>query len=484
MDPAAPPQRRRPPASLLERNRERILEAAVDVAAEAGWAGMTITAVARSAGLSPRPVQDRFPDRWALAAGAWLQVLGPALESALGELLAAAGLAPPAALVARSSPTPARATPPYLRERLESALNAAGLLGEARRGVPAAGEDPVHEMGLALRAALDAASRADHLAIREAGPSPEWMTLAYEPFLRPGPLLRSATEFLVVSEFSAILASAVSQWAESCVTAWCTPESATARDPRHARDPRDAARRAYLISTALGMLLAHTRQGVTALDLLGESRLLMTALTTDSQPTVLPGTRAEHLEDFLSFNTGDVVLDALLRATMEEVGRFGYDGATTAGIGRASGYNESSIFTRYGSKVDLFVDATLGQHARNWRANEAFTQAVTEAHGPGIAEAVIIREFQRPELRTYRAISLEQVRMALHDETLRQAQWGELDALVAEAQANDPNWQPAVTPAHLHMSVAIGLGVTVLPILAPDAWKLPYDVVTIPLNEP
>jgi hypothetical protein len=34
------------------------------------------------------------------------------------------------------------------------------------------------------------------------------------------------------------------------------------------------------------------------------------------------------------------------------------------------------------------------------------------------------------------------------------------------------------------MSVAIGLGVTVLPILAPDAWKLPYDVVTIPLNEP
>ena len=95
----------------------------------------------------------------------------------------------------------------------------------------------------------------------------------------------------------------------------------------------------------------------------------------------------------------------------------------------------------------------------------------------------MIREFQRPDLHGYRAISLEQVRMALHDERLREVQWGELELLVAQALAEAPNWAAAGTPAHLHLSVAIGLGVTVLPILAPEAWLLPYDVVTVPLDE-
>lgn len=94
MSSAAPAQRRRSPVSLLERNRERIVGAVVEVLADAGWSGLTFSSVARVAGLSPRPVQDRFPDRWALAVAAWEQVTGPALESALQELLASAGLDP------------------------------------------------------------------------------------------------------------------------------------------------------------------------------------------------------------------------------------------------------------------------------------------------------------------------------------------------------------------------------------------------------
>ena len=66
--------------------------AVVAVLADAGWAGVTVASVARAAGLSPRPVQDRFPDRWAMAVGAWQQQVGPALEGALLELLESAGL--------------------------------------------------------------------------------------------------------------------------------------------------------------------------------------------------------------------------------------------------------------------------------------------------------------------------------------------------------------------------------------------------------
>lgn len=471
---AALSQRRRAPESLLERNRARIVGAVVEVVAESGWSAMTFASVGRAAGLSARPVQDRFPDRWALAAAAWRQCAGPALESALGELLAAAGLmsSEPRHVASGSTETGLG-----LRSRLEQALASVGLMGMVTASETDTDDrtQPVGQLREALLAALDAAGRADYEVVRAEGPSADWLARAYEPFLRPSAELRAAAEILIVSEFNEGLSTVIGEHVGKVVASWCSPSSAGARD---------AARRAYLSSVALGLLLARTRRGVYDLDLRHEAHLQLTALAVDGAPAVLPDTRAGHLDRFLAFDTGDPALDALLKATMEEVGRVGYDGATTASIGRASGHSEGLIFARYPSKVELFLDATVRQHAQNWRANEAFTVAVTESHGPGIAEAVMIREMQRPHLRGYRAISLEQVRLALHNERLREVQWGELDALVDEAKGQDPDWAPAVSPAHLHLSVAVGLGVTLLPVLAPEAWQLPYDVVTVPLDEP
>lgn len=496
MSSAAPAQRRRSPVSLLERNRERIVGAVVEVLADAGWSGLTFSSVARVAGLSPRPVQDRFPDRWALAVAAWEQVTGPALESALQELLASAGLDPSSGkgsdvLLKRewaAQASTAQGLSPGLRDRLASALAAVGLFGGLLESGPSSmggpsgsrplvglSADPVDEMRRALVRALEAAGRADYIAVRAAGPSPAWLAHALESFLRPDPVLRAATEILAMSQFDEGLSAAITTSLGTVASQWCSPSR---------RDATDAARSAYLVSIAFGLLLARTRAGIAELSLRGEAELLFAALTSDVTPAALPQETAEHLVRFLDFDTGDPALDALLRATLEEVGRTGFDAATTAGIGRASGYSEGLLFARYPSKVEVFVDATRRQHAQNWRLNEAFQRGVIAAHGEGVAEAVVIREFQRPHLSLARAIHLEQVRLALHDERLREVQWGELDALVVEAMANDPTWHPAASPAHLHMSVAIGLGAACLPMLVPDAWQLPYDVVTVPLNEP
>lgn len=484
-------QRRRSPALLLERNRGRIVDAVVEVLGDVGWSGLTYASVARVAGLSPRPVQDRFPDRWALAIAAWEQVTGPALESALEELLASVGLISPQGPAELDSSGPALHDPgPGLRERLASALAGAGLLDTSvRDDLPQSANetsnlglggvdswvDPTDEMRWALQQALEAAGRADYLAVRASGPSPEWLARALQPFLVPDAPLRAAIEILVMSQFDAGLEVAVTDHVGGSVKRWCTPVPG---------DAASAARCAYLISTALGLLLARTRTGVADLDLRGEAWLLFEALESGSAPVSLPDVRAEHLDRFLDFDTGDPALDALLRATLEEVGRVGFDAATTAGIGRASGFSEGLLFARYPTKVEAFVDATRRQHAQAWRLNEAFQQGIIASHGEGIAEAVVIREFQRPHLRLARAINMEQVRLALHDERLREVQWGELDALVVDATSTDPDWHPAASPAHLHMSVAIGLGAACLPMLVPQAWQLPYDVVAVPLNEP
>ena len=78
----------------VRRNDARILAAALQLLADEGWAGLSLAHVGRAAGLSIRPVRDRFVDRGALAAAVWQDSAGPALREALSRCLVAAGLLP------------------------------------------------------------------------------------------------------------------------------------------------------------------------------------------------------------------------------------------------------------------------------------------------------------------------------------------------------------------------------------------------------
>ena len=81
----------RPPQARVQRNEERVLDAIVEVAGTGGWADLSVAAVSRSAGLSPKAVHDRYEDRSALACAAWTNRCGPVLRAALAEVLCAAG---------------------------------------------------------------------------------------------------------------------------------------------------------------------------------------------------------------------------------------------------------------------------------------------------------------------------------------------------------------------------------------------------------
>ncbi|MEV5572363.1 TetR/AcrR family transcriptional regulator [Spirillospora sp. NPDC052269] len=56
-------------------DRDRLLDAAVDLAFEAGPSGVTVAAVARSAGAPSGSVYHRFPNAMALLAAVWLRTL-------------------------------------------------------------------------------------------------------------------------------------------------------------------------------------------------------------------------------------------------------------------------------------------------------------------------------------------------------------------------------------------------------------------------
>ena len=79
----AVPRRTRPVQARVLRNSELMLDAAMAILAEEGWAQLTIFGVARRMGLSERPVRNRVSTRSELAALVWRERVAGPLTAAL-----------------------------------------------------------------------------------------------------------------------------------------------------------------------------------------------------------------------------------------------------------------------------------------------------------------------------------------------------------------------------------------------------------------
>ena len=401
MPASSPARSERPPQQRVLRNYERLLDAAMTAADQDGWAGLNFANVAARAGLSRRPLQDRFTDASHLAAAAWTERAEPVLQSALTDVLEAGGV---------------------------------------------------------LRGDQDVKA----------------LLTSFEALAHPRPELRAAAELMLVSQFDLVLRAAVRDGLGSQIEQWCTPETKQVTRA-------DAGRRGYLLMQALGLLLAGHRPGIEGIDLNHETRCLAKALATPAKPTALPRARARHLDEPTPFDTGDPTLDALLQAVLDQVGADGFDGASIERIVSAAGSSQGALFGRYETKLDLFIDATRRQHSISMRSNHEYIQNIAADHGAGVADAITLREFQRPGREQPRAHLLEQVRIAWHQEPLLLAQAEELDAFAMEEFIVGVQRTRKQVPGYVHFGYALGLGATTLPVLYPACWTLPYDVVTIPL---
>jgi len=76
----------------VRRTDRAICAASIRVAAEAGWGEFTFAEVARQAGTSRRPLQDRYSGRSELAAATWRESAEPVIRGILLEFLASFGL--------------------------------------------------------------------------------------------------------------------------------------------------------------------------------------------------------------------------------------------------------------------------------------------------------------------------------------------------------------------------------------------------------
>jgi AcrR family transcriptional regulator len=326
---------------------------------------------------------------------------------------------------------------PYLAEGLQEGLRAAGLLDEPQ----------------------------DYAALLRAS----------DRFLHPGPELQAAAELMVQALFSQEVKEAVDSDVGALVTYWTLPERGVLQRPL-------AAQRAFVLALLLGLMLMHRRLGYDQVDLGPSLKALLGALANPSTATRLPTARTRHLGEAMEFPDLSDVHALLLQSTLQQVGDHGFFDATVADIVYGAGVSEGFLFARYATKLDLFIDAVSRQVIFATHENERYQKLMRQRHGLGIAEAMMLREFQRPEYVRDRGLGFEVHRTAWHDSDLRK-----MTMRVAE-EANVAERPPELLVGHakdhkamMVWEISMGLGVAYLPVLNPEVWLLPYDVVTVPL---
>ena len=399
---AAEPQVRRQARSI--RNDERILDAATEIAATDGWAGLVPARVAERAGLSHPAVSARFADRSEIGANVWR------------ERLAAPVIA-----------------------HLQAVLDAAGLMphGEA---------------------------------------DPRTLARVMRPFIEPDTTMRAAAELLVESNFDPAVRRSVHESLGATLAQWLAPA------PRRLSKP-DAARRSVMIITALGALLEARRQEGTRFHLQTEWDRLCAAFAAPESIEALPEVHFEHWDGVFDFDTGDALLDRLLEATRDEIGRNGYEATTIDDIAKAAGRTKGLVFSRYPSKKQLFNDTVTRFTKAMYDLNEQAWGQMLEVASSGAAEAVLYRELMRPGREHLRAFSLEQYRLSWHDPDMRASVTHAMSDVIKARMDADPTRPRRELQADVFIGAAQGVGVLLMASIYPDAWALPYQHITVPMND-
>ena len=296
-----------------------------------------------------------------------------------------------------------------------------------------------------------------------------------ERHLHPGPELQAAAELLAQAPFSSEVFEAVSADVGALVKHWTLPERGGLQRPL-------AAQRASVLVLLLGLILMHRRHGYDQVDLGPSLQALLRALANPTPATRLPTARTRHLGVPMEFSELSDVHALLLQSTLQQVGDRGFFDATVSDIVYGAGVSEGFLFARYATKLDLFIDAVSRQITFATHENERYQRLMRQRHGLGIAEAMMWREFQRPEYVRDRGLGFEVHRTSWHDKELRK-----MTMRVAEEAANAER-PPDLRVGHakdaaamMVWEIAVGLGVAYLPFLNPEVWLLPYDVVTVPL---
>jgi len=245
-------------------------------------------------------------------------------------------------------------------------------------------------------------------------------------------------------------------------------------------DPATNVRWIAALTVAIGLVTSAT-------DLTGPYELnqplasVATALTTDVVPELLPDVVADFME-LQPISTGDHTVDAALNAALVAIAHDGYRATTMDRICERGGLSEGAIFGRYATKLDLVIDIVERRQREAMATSAAFTADLTVAVGPSVTEAVLWREHFRPEHRPACCFAMEVERLALHEPRLESRLRAARAMFAADYLETLEGLPLAEAKGSVDFGICLGNGLQVMAVLHPDAFTLPFNLVTAGLH--
>lgn len=295
---------------------------------------------------------------------------------------------------------------------------------------------------------------------------------AYRASLRLNAPRLAAAELLLSARFDPLLGVQVDETLGAEIRRWTTPGPALS--------PTVAARNAFGLALGFGLMIGARHTRARRLDLETALPTWFEAMSKPGTPTPLPHRTADFIDQNPVLAQADPALDILLNTTLRLVSERGFDHVSVVEIAEAAGYTEGLVFSRYPTKLAMVMDAIQRQNEAGFQLNHDFTTALQHDFGPAMAEAVLLREAQRPGRHLGRSMALEQIRIGWHHRELAVRQQQVLDDFRTQLLST-PGWSEYESETDFFLQVCLSWGAYLLPLLNPQIHEVPYDVVYTPL---
>jgi AcrR family transcriptional regulator len=298
------------------------------------------------------------------------------------------------------------------------------------------------------------------------GDDPEARSAAWHDLIHPTDTLRAGLELITIAAFEPSLGAAIDHDFGAALRGWC---SAAARSAARLT----AARRALLLIRAFGESLTERWQFVTDDTLATERADVLTALRRSVPPKRMP---QASLTPFLSehLDPDDPKHDALLRTLLHQIADRGFEGALMNAVYNAANVTKSFAFSRYPSKLAMFLAAVERHRRITVAANFALQTRLNARYDDTTTLTVFLRTGMQPAYALGRALASEQVRMSWHEPAVRASYLDPYDERVAALTVHIP---PDIARSHVHRLMMLTEGCSALARFVPDAWRLPlYQV--------
>lgn len=228
------------------------------------------------------------------------------------------------------------------------------------------------------------------------------MGSALERWHREERMTAVAVDLVIASLFDPDLDEVIGADMRRHLTAPCTPGG----QPRVSAQL--AAARALVLSFGFGRAIA--LRGGAALSSLTTAQLRSVAGLCVAPQLRRVSPQGPALDWVRPMGDADSTTRAILRATVEVVGRVGYRRATIARIARAAGVPRGSVMAHFATKADLVGEAARRALIPPGEVWEQYSDVVSK-RGPLEARAIFLTDFFKPVNRSLWAVNLELARV-------------------------------------------------------------------------